>query len=168
MVFTVDYNTSEDNDLLSVSKSNRYETHDIVPDIDYGHMHSQSALRGDRTYDIGNHRCTVDGSPLIVKTQPECLKTRSKNVTLFMANTDVLSEFANKSHKPNTNYNLLSDSEKEIRDTYYLDKPSAILPNDDHILKPANFKVAVSDIPNRNIPMIQNIEERIIKKTGDL
>ena len=57
MVFTVDYNTSKNNDLLPVSKPNRYEKYDNVPDIDYGHMHSQAALRGDKKYESESRTC---------------------------------------------------------------------------------------------------------------
>jgi len=169
MVFTFDYNTFQNNDLLPVSKPNRYENYNNVPDIDFGHMHSQASLSGDRKYDVSNHTILYNTSdPLIVKIYPDCTKTRSKNTSLFLANTDVLSEFSNKSTTLNNNYNLLSDTEKEITDTYYLDKPSNTLTNNDIVLKPANFKGTVSDVPNRNIPMNQNINERVIKKTGKL
>jgi hypothetical protein len=169
MVFTYDYNNSQNNDLLPVSKPNRYENHKDVPDVDYGHMHSQATLSGDRKYDIVRHNVVYSTSePLIIKLYPDCDKTRSKNTTLFLANTDILSEFSNKSSTGNNNYSLLSDKEKEIKDTYYLGKPSNILKNNDDVLKPANFKGTVSDVPNRNIPLHHNISERVIKKTGKL
>ena len=62
----------------------------------------------------------------------------------------------------------MSDKEKEIKDTYYLGKPSNILKNNDDVLKPANFNGTVSDVPNRNIPLHHNNSERVIKKTGKL
>lgn len=166
MVFTSDYSTSKLNDLLPVSHSARYNSVNTL-DIDFNHMHSSSTIGGDRKYDVVN---TVSYSndkntPIIHKLYPDCSKTRSKSVTLFLGNTGILTEFENKNSSNNTRHDLLCDTETEIQDTHYLILTPSVSSTNKRAIPPHSFTENLSDVPNRSIPMDQNVKERLIKKS---
>ena len=158
MAFTADSN-SKGNSLIAVTDPNgRYSSYAEPPEIDYNHMHSASTSHGTKKYVTESPDGVYDiNSPLITVLIPSVLEDKSKNLSNL---SEIYTQSNSGDFAPDVNYNILSDSEKEISDTYYIEVTSIISA---YNKRPYSARVKMSDnlsdTPNRTMPPIKNVNE---------
>jgi len=158
MAFTADSNSKGDSLIAVADPNDRYADHAVAPEIDYNHMHSASTSHGTKKYVTESPGGAYNiNSPLIVVLIPSVLEDKSKNLSNL---SEIYTPSNSSEFTPDVNYNILSDVEREISDTYYIDAVSVTSSSNKKPYR-AHVKVSdnLSDTPNRTMPPNKNVIE---------